>query len=107
MATDPDLRTKPRRAALGLVPRRYQSGEADDTRSISKCGDRRVRILLYKAANVMLTRYHGPLKLKRRGLAIAMRGEKLQSRHRAGHGVRRYSWEAIGPGCAPHCLRAA
>ena len=30
-------------AYLGLVPRRYQSGEVDYTGSISKCGDRRVR----------------------------------------------------------------
>ena len=38
-------------AYLGLVPRRYQSGEVDYTRSISKCGDRRVRTPLYEAAN--------------------------------------------------------
>jgi transposase len=44
-------------AYLGLVPRRYQSGEVDYVGSISKCGDRRVRTLLYEAANVMLTRY--------------------------------------------------
>src|SRR5271165_3300345 len=43
-------------AYLGLVPRRYQSGEVDYVGSISKCGDRRVRTLLYEAANVMLTR---------------------------------------------------
>jgi transposase len=48
-------------AYLGLVPRRYQSGEVDYTGSISKCGDRRVRTLLYEAANVMLTRYKGQL----------------------------------------------
>jgi transposase len=46
-------------AYLGLVPRRYQSGEVDYVGSISKCGDRRVRTLLYEAANVMLTRYKG------------------------------------------------
>ena len=40
-------------AYLGLVPRRYQSGEVDYVGSISKCGDRRVRTLLYEAANVM------------------------------------------------------
>jgi transposase len=28
---------------LGLVPRRWKSGEIDYTGSISKCGDRRVR----------------------------------------------------------------
>ena len=32
-------------AYLGLVPRRYQSGEIDYTGSISKCGDRRMRTL--------------------------------------------------------------
>src|SRR5215467_10942669 len=46
-------------AYLGLVPRRYQSGEVDYVGGISKCGDRRVRTLLYEAANVMLTRYKG------------------------------------------------
>ena len=51
-------------AYLGLVPRRYQSGEVDYIGGISKCGDRRVRTLLYEAANVMLTRYKGQLKLK-------------------------------------------
>ncbi|MDH6230804.1 transposase [Mesorhizobium soli] len=51
-------------AYLGLVPRRYQSGEVDYTGSISKCGDRRMRTLLYEAANVMLTRYKGSLKLR-------------------------------------------
>ena len=43
-------------AYLGLVPKRYQSGEVDYVGGISKCGDRRVRTLLYEAANVMLTR---------------------------------------------------
>jgi transposase len=60
-------------AYLGLVPRRYQSGELDYTGSVSKCGDRRVRTLLYEAANVMLTRYKGQLKLKDWALAIAKR----------------------------------
>jgi transposase len=51
-------------AYLGLVPRRYQSGEVDYVGGISKSGDRQTRTLLYKAANVMLTRYKGQLKLK-------------------------------------------
>jgi len=46
-------------AYLGLVPRRYQSGEVDYLGGISKCGDRRVRTLLYEAANVMLTHFKG------------------------------------------------
>ena len=52
------------RRLSGLVPRRHQSGEVDYTGGISKCGDGRVRTLLYEAANVMLTRYKGQLKLK-------------------------------------------
>ena len=60
-------------AYLGLVPRRYQSGEVDYTGGISKCGDGRVRTLLYEAANVMLTRYKGQLKLKDWAFAIAQR----------------------------------
>ena len=60
-------------AYLGLVPKRYQSGEVDYVGGISKCGDRRVRTLLYEAANVMLTRYKGQLKLKDWAFAIARR----------------------------------
>jgi transposase len=67
-------------AYLGLVPRRYQSGEIDYTGSISKCGDRRVRTLLYEAANVMLTRYKEPLKLKDWALAIAKRSTMRKAR---------------------------
>ena len=67
-------------AYLGLVPRRYQSGEVDYTASISKCGDRRMRSLLYEAANVMLTRYKGPLKLKDWALAIAARSTMRKAR---------------------------
>ena len=55
---------------LGLVPKRPQSGEVDYIDSISKRGDVRVRTLLYEAANVMLTRYASPLKLKSWALAI-------------------------------------
>src|SRR6202163_291791 len=67
-------------AYLGLVPRRYQSGEVDYTGGISKCGDRRVRTLLYEAANVMLTRYKGPLKLKDWAFAIAKRSTMRKAR---------------------------
>lgn len=67
-------------AYLGLVPRRYQSGEVDYTGSISKCGDRRTRSLLYEAANVMLTRSKGPLKLKDWALAIAARSTMRKAR---------------------------
>ncbi len=67
-------------AYLGLVPRRYQSGEIDYTGSISKVGDRRVRTLLYEAANVMLTRFKGPLKLKDWAIAIARRSNMRKAR---------------------------
>ena len=60
-------------AYLGLVPKRYQSGEVDYVGGISKCGDRRVRTLLYEAANVVLTRYKGQLKLKDWAFGIAKR----------------------------------
>ena len=67
-------------AYLGLVPRRYQSGDIDYTGSISKCGDRRVRTLLYEAANVMLTRYRGDLVLKDWALGIARRSTMRKAR---------------------------
>jgi transposase len=67
-------------AYLGLVPRRHQSGEVDHVGSISKCGDRRVRTLLYEAANVMLTRYKGQLKLKDWAFAIAKRSTMCKAR---------------------------
>ena len=67
-------------AYLGLVPKRYQSGEVDYVGGISKCGDRRVRTLLYEAANVMLTRYKGQLKLKDWAFAIAKRSTIRKAR---------------------------
>jgi hypothetical protein len=67
-------------AHLGLVPRRYQSGELDYVGGISKkCGDRRVRTLLYEATNVMLTRYKGQLKLNW-AFAIARRSAMRKAR---------------------------
>jgi hypothetical protein len=44
--------------------------QVDRVGGVSKCGDYRVRTLLYEAANVMLTRYKGQLKL-RTAFAIA------------------------------------
>ena len=72
-------------AYLGLVPRRYQSGEVDYSGGISKCGDRRLRTLLYEAANVMLTRYKGPLKLKDWAFAIARRSTMRKARIALAH----------------------
>jgi transposase len=42
--------------------------------------DRRVRTLLYEAANVMLTRYKGQLKLKDWAFAIAKRSTMRKAR---------------------------
>ena len=67
-------------AYLGLVPRRYQSGEIDYTGSISKRGDVRVRTLLYEAANVMLTRCAASLDLKDWAKAIGARSTMRKAR---------------------------
>ncbi len=41
---------------FGLTPKKYQSGETDYTGRISKIGDGSVRLALYEAAHVILTR---------------------------------------------------
>jgi len=43
-------------AVFGLTPSKYQSGEINRTGAISKCGDEMMRVMLYEAARVMLTR---------------------------------------------------
>jgi transposase len=43
-------------AVFGLTPSKYQSGEVDRTGAISKCGDEMMRMMLYEAAQSMLTR---------------------------------------------------
>lgn len=65
---------------LGLVPKRHQSGEVDYTGSISKRGDVRVRTLLSEAANVMLTRWSAPLKLKSWAPEIGRRSTMRKAR---------------------------
>jgi transposase len=67
-------------AYLGLVPRRFQSGEIDYGGGIAKSGDRRVRTLLDEAANVMLTRDRGALALKAWALEIARRSTMRKAR---------------------------
>jgi len=51
-------------AYLGLPARRFQSGEVDYSRRISKMGDVMLRSLLYEAANSMLTVVHKAHPLK-------------------------------------------
>jgi transposase len=60
-------------AYLGLTPRRYQSGEADTSGHISKCGDALLRAYLFEAASVLLQRHARVSTLKTWGLALAKR----------------------------------
>jgi transposase len=60
-------------AALGLTPRRYQSGEIDIMGGISKCGDTMPRTMLFEAAQSMLTRTIKWSWLKAWGMKIARR----------------------------------
>jgi len=58
-------------AYFGMTPRRYQSGEVDLARRISKYGDGMVRGLLYEAAKVLLSRTCRPSALKTWGTSLA------------------------------------
>jgi transposase len=60
-------------AHFGLTPRKCQSGETDVTGRISKIGDHVVRVALYEAANVMLTRPVKGSDLKGWALCVAKR----------------------------------
>jgi len=58
---------------FGLTPRRYQSGETDRTGTISRAGDASVRVALFEAAHVMMTRVAPWSKLKAWAVAVAKR----------------------------------
>jgi transposase len=58
-------------AHLGLTPKTYQSGEIDHNGHISKCGDKMMRYLLFKAAGVLLARAKQSNPLKAWGIKIA------------------------------------
>lgn len=60
-------------AYFGLTPRRYQSGELDTSRGISKCGDSLMRTYLFEAATTLLTRVQKWSALKAWGLRLAKR----------------------------------
>ena len=60
-------------AHFGLTPRKYQSGETDVTGRISKVGDHAVRVALYEAANIILTRSAKTSALKSWAQALAKR----------------------------------
>jgi transposase len=65
---------------LGLTPRKYQSGEVDRTGSISKCGDRTTRSLLFEAAGVLLFRNRQSCALKDWGLSLCRRAGTRKAR---------------------------
>src|SRR6516225_5956532 len=58
-------------ASFGLTPSKYQSGENDRTGAISRCGDEMMRMMLYEAAQVMLTRTNKWSWLKAWAMQIA------------------------------------
>ena len=60
-------------AHFGITPKKYQSGETDITGGISKVGDAMVRLALYEAAQVMLTRTTRFSTLKRWAVQVAQR----------------------------------
>src|SRR5215212_4704680 len=60
-------------ACFGLTPRKYQSGETDRSGSISRAGDASVRVALFEAAHVILTRVAAWSKLKAWAMNVAKR----------------------------------
>jgi transposase len=58
-------------AYFGLTSKKYQSGERDVTGAISRVGDAMVRVTLYEAANIMLSRVTRFSSLKRWALQSA------------------------------------
>jgi len=58
-------------ASFGLTPCKYQSGEIDRDGRISRCGDEMMRVMLYEAAQVMLTRTNKWSWLKAWAMQIA------------------------------------
>jgi transposase len=58
-------------AVFGLTPAQHQSGESDRPGGISRCGDEMMRVMLYEAAQVMLTRTNKWSWLKAWAMKIA------------------------------------
>ncbi len=79
---DPTRFASSRRVAthLGLVPRRWQSGEMDRHGRIFRCGDGMTRTMLFEAANVIFTRVLAPSCLKAWGEALIPRIGKKKAR---------------------------
>jgi len=60
-------------AVFGLTCAKYQSGESERSGKISRCGDEMMRVMLYEAAQVMLTRTNKWSWLKAWAMQIARR----------------------------------
>jgi transposase len=60
-------------ACFGLTPRKYQSGETDRDGAISRAGDASVRVVLFEAANVIMTRVAKWSKIKAWAMNVAKR----------------------------------
>ena len=60
-------------ACFGLTPRKYQSGETDRNGAISRTGDAPVRVALFEAAHVILTRVSRWSSLKAWAMTVAKR----------------------------------
>jgi transposase len=95
-------------AYFGLTPRCYQSGEIDQNRCISKCGDSLVRTYLFEAAGTLLTRVEKWSALKAWGLRLARRSGLKKAKiavarklavlmHRMWMDGAPYQWSAAGP----------
>jgi transposase len=69
-------------ACFGLTPRKYQSGEADRDGAISRAGDVSVRVALFEAAHVIMTRVATWSKRKAWAMNVAKRRQAGQGRSR-------------------------
>lgn len=58
---------------FGLTPRKYQSGETDRSGAISRAGDASVRVALFEAAHVIMTRVAAWSTLKAWAMNVAKR----------------------------------
>lgn len=67
-------------AHLGLTPSRYQSGETDRQRGISRCGDELARTALYEAAHTLLVRSAKWSALRAWGMNVARRRGMARAR---------------------------
>jgi transposase len=73
-------RSKAVGAALGLTPKRYQSGETDVRGGISRCGDELARTALYEAAHSLLVRSRRWSILRAWGMQVAERRGMARAR---------------------------